>query len=409
MKNPVMNRKRLFHLIMIPFLLQILGCNIDKTEKNRKFSEDKLDSSGIVLSEFIFEKAPFARCHASTIAETQHGLVAAWFGGTKESQPDVSIWLSRRGLNGWSPSEKVANGSELSSRQVACWNPVLFQPKSGPLMLFYKVGDDEPVWWGEYKTSSNGGKTWSKPIRLPDGILGPIKNKPIQLPDDSILSPSSIEHYSGRYRRKEVWQVHLELSDDMGETWQKIGPLNDGRDFNVIQPSILIYPNRRMQILCRSEHAGRIYQTWSNDMGKTWSKMTPTELPNPDAGIDAVMLKDGRALLVYNHSTSKGRDRKVLNVAISNNGKKWYAALVLENQRGEYSYPAVIQTSDGLVHVTYTWKRKRIKHVVLDPERLNLMEIRNGEWPKEQDNKSDKSNVNTHENKIQRRLVNAGQ
>jgi predicted neuraminidase len=391
-----MNRKFFFHLIMIHFLFQILGCSIDKTEKNRKTLEDKPDSSGIMLSEFIFEKAPFAQCHASTIAGTEDGLVASWFGGTKESRPDVSIWLSRHGPNGWSPVEKVADGSELSGRQVACWNPVLFQPESGPLMLFYKVGDDEPLWWGEYKTSGDGGKTWSKPTRLPDGILGPIKNKPIQLPDGSILSPSSIEYRAGRYWGKEVWQVHLELSDDMGRTWQKIGLLNDGRDFNVIQPSILIYPNRRMQILCRSEYAGRIYEAWSDDMGKTWSKMTPTELPNPDAGIDAVMLKDGRALLVYNHSTSNGRDRKFLNVAVSKDGRKWYAALVLENQEGEYSYPAVIQTSDDLVHVTYTWKRKRIKHVVLDPKRLNLMEIRNGEWPKKKDNKSDKSNENTH-------------
>jgi predicted neuraminidase len=349
--------------------------------ENKRIKADMSNSLGIVLSEFIFEKAPFAQCHASTIAETKSGLVAAWFGGTKESRPDVGIWLSRRGPNGWSPPEKVADGSELSGRQVACWNPVLFQPKSGSLMLFYKVGDDEPQWWGEYKTSSDGGKTWSKPVRLPDGILGPIKNKPIQLPDGSILSPSSIEYYTDRNPRKEVWQVHLELSVDMGKTWQKIGPLNDGRDFNVIQPSILIYPNRKMQILCRSEYSGRIYEAWSDDMGKTWSKMTPTELPNPDAGTDAVMLNDGRALLVYNHSTSDGRDREFLNVAISNDGKKWYGAVVLENQEGEYSYPAVIQTSDGLAHISYTWKRKRIKHVVIDPKRLNLVEIQNGKWP----------------------------
>jgi predicted neuraminidase len=376
-----MNKRHLFRVIVIPFLFQIMGCNINNVEKHKMISEDTLNSSGIVLNEFIFEKAPFAQCHASTIAETQHGLVAAWFGGTRESRPDVGIWLSRHGPDGWSEVEKVAYGPELSGRQVACWNPVLFKPKTGPLMLFYKVGDDEPEWWGEYKTSGDGGKTWSKPTRLPDGILGPIKNKPIQLLDGSILSPSSIEYYAGRNQRKDVWQVHLELSEDMGKTWQKIGPLNNGRDFNVIQPSILIYPNQKMQILCRSEHAGHIYEAWSDDMGKTWNKMIPTELPNPDAGIDAVMLKDGRALLVYNHSISDGKDREFLNVAVSNDGRKWYAALVLENQKGEYSYPAVIQTSDGLVHITYTWRRKRIKHVVLDPKRLNLMEIRNGQWP----------------------------
>ncbi len=381
MENVVVNRSRIFCLAVLPFLLQILGCGIDNADKYRKSTGDIMNPSGIVLSEFIFEKAPFAQCHASTIAETKHGLVAAWFGGTRESEPDVGIWLSRRGRNGWLPVEKVADGSELSGRQVACWNPVLFQPKSGPLMLFYKVGNDEPEWWGEYKTSRDGGKTWSKPIRLPDGILGPIKNKPVQLPDGSILSPSSVEYYAGNDQETQVWQVHLELSEDMGKSWKKIGPLNDGRDFNVIQPSILIYPDGKMQILCRTEHAGRIYEAWSDDMGRTWSEMRPIELPNPDAGIDAVTLNDGRALLVYNHSTSDGKDREFLNVAVSNDGKKWQAALVLEDQEGEYSYPAVIQTSDGLVHITYTWRRELIKHVVLDPKQFNLREIRNGQWP----------------------------
>jgi predicted neuraminidase len=365
MKNPIMNKRYLFHLIVILFLLHMSGCCTDAVQ----------NSSDVVLSEFIFEEAPFAQCHASTIAETKDGLVAAWFGGTRESQPDVGIWLSRRGPNGWLPVEKVADGSELSGRQVACWNPVLFQPTSGPLMLFYKVGDDEPEWWGECKTSGDGGKTWSKPTRLPDGFLGPIKNKPVQLPDGSILSPSSIEYYT---KNREVWQAHLEWSGDMGKSWQKIGPLNEGKKINAIQPSILIYPDGKMQILCRTERAGRICQAWSHDMGKTWSEMNLTELPNPDAGTDAVMLNDGRALLVYNHSTS---NREFLNVAVSSDGKKWYAAFVLENQQGEYSYPAVIQTSDGWVHVTYTWKRKRIKHVVLDPTKFQLKEIRNGKWP----------------------------
>ena len=371
-----MKKRHFLHLSIILILLHVSSCS---RNNNLEMTSNTLQNPpGVVLSEFIFKEAPFAQCHASTIAETKHGLVVAWFSGTRESEPDVGIWLSRRGPNGWSPVEKVADGSELSGRQVACWNPVLFQPKSGPLMLFYKVGDDEPEWWGEYKTSKDGGKTWSKPIRLPDGFLGPIKNKPIQLFDGSILSPSSIEYYK---KNREVWLAHLEWSRDLGKTWKKIGPLNDGSKLNVIQPTILIYPNGMMQILCRTEHAGRICQAWSGDMGQTWSDMSLTELPNPDAGIDAVMLDDGRALLVYNHSTSNGRDRELLNVAISNDGKKWYAALVLENQQGEYSYPAVIQTSDDLVHVTYTWKRKQIKHVVLDPKQFNLREIHNGIWP----------------------------
>ena len=382
MKNPVMNKRQLVHLFVFLNVILLFACAKKESDMPKTDSAITTKSPGVVASEFIFDTAPFAQCHASTIAETDEGLVAAWFGGTEESEPDVSIWLSRQVQDGWSAVEKVATGAELSKRQVACWNPVLFQPQNGPLMLFYKVGDDEPDWWGEYKTSMDGGQNWSQAKRLPDGFLGPIKNKPVQLIDGSILSPSSIEYYHIENNdTSEVWQVHLELSRDMGVTWQKIGPLNDGKEFNVIQPSILIYPNAKIQLLCRTEYAQRIYQAWSEDNGITWSKMTPTELPNPDAGTDAVTLKDGRALLVYNHSTSDTKDREVLNVAVSEDGFKWFAALVLEDQGGEYSYPAVIQTRDGLVHVTYTWNRKNIKHVVLDPALFDLKEIRDGVWP----------------------------
>ena len=372
------NVKRFLIVITALTGLSISGCGEKKNQVNT------IPESALVVSEFIIDKAPFASCHASTIVETENGLVAAWFGGTEESEPDVNIWLSRYNGKGWSPVEKVATGFELSGRNVACWNPVLFQPKSGPLMLFYKVGDDEPEWWGEYKTSTDGGKTWSKAVRLPDGFLGPIKNKPIQLSDGSILSPSSIEYYKIQNSdTSEVWITHLELTSDMGKTWKKIGPLNDGKDFNVIQGSLLSYPNGKMQILCRTEYAGRIYQSWSDDEGNTWSSWSPTDLPNPDSGTDAVMLADGRALLVYNHTTSDRRDRDFLNIAVSEDGKKWYAAYVLENQKGDYefSYPAVIQTSDGLVHITYTWNRDNIKHVVLDPKQFVLKEIQNGVWP----------------------------
>jgi predicted neuraminidase len=91
----------------------------------------------------------------------------------------------------------------------------------------------------------------------------------------------------------------------------------------------------------------------------------PTSLPHPNAGLDAVKLADGRVLLVYNH-TPKGRTP--LNVAVSaDDGDTWHMRMALEDEPGEYSYPAVIQARDGSVHVTYTWRRERIKHVVLSP------------------------------------------
>ena len=118
---------------------------------------------------------------------------------------------------------------------------------------------------------------------------------------------------------------------------------------------------------------GKVFQITSRDDGKNWGAMSLTDLPNPDSGTDAVTLRDGRQLLVYNHnlrSGSNNKGRSPLNVALSDDGKNWRKVLTLENDPDApngFAYPAVIQTSDGLVHITYTWERKRIKHVVLDP------------------------------------------
>jgi predicted neuraminidase len=322
----------------------------------------------IVIEEFIYEKAPFPSCHASTLVETKEGIVAAWFGGKHEKSPDVGIWTARRDRKGWSEVVEVANGAQENGERFPCWNPVLFQPGRGPLMLFYKVGPSPSRWWGMLMTSTDGGRSWAKPRRLPDGILGPIKNKPVQLKDGSLLCPSSTEHVG--------WRVHMESTKDFGKTWKKTDALNDAREFGAIQPTVLVYPSGRIQILCRSQQS-KITESWSDDSGKTWSAMKSTALPNPSSGIDAVMLRDGRALLVYNH-TSKGRSP--LNVAISEDGMTWKSALVLEDRPGEYSYPAVIQTSDGLVHITYTWKRERIKHVVIDPRKLIPHDMTEGRW-----------------------------
>jgi predicted neuraminidase len=327
---------------------------------------------GLASTEFIYEQAPFPECHASTIVEVDGQLLAAWFGGTEERDPDVGIWLSRQEQHGWSTPKEVANGVVSPTERHPTWNPVLFQPRSGPLMLFYKVGPTPSEWWGMVMTSTDRGQSWSSPRRLPDGIVGPIKNKPVELSNGDILAPSSSED--------EGWRVHFERSSDGGETWQSTGPLNDGDKFAAIQPSILVHGEGRLQAVGRTRNRG-VFQIWSEDNGKTWGEMKSTGLPNPSSGTDAVTLADGRHLLVYNHNIG-ARDRSPLNVAVSEDGAAWQAALVLEDQPGsEFSYPAVIQTADGLVHVTYTWKRERIKHAVLDPGKLRVTPLVDGNWP----------------------------
>jgi len=330
-----------------------------------------ISAQGVVDREFIYETAPFPSAHASTIVETRDGsLLAAWFGGTAERNPDVGIWLSRREAGGWTAPVEVVNGVQSPSLRYPTWNPVLFQPASGPLMLFYKVGPTPSSWWGMVTTSVDDGRTWSTPVRLPDGIIGPVKNKPVQLAGGDILAGSSTED--------DGWRVHIERSTDDGRTWTATPPLNDGREIPAIQPSLLLHADGRIQAIGRTR-VGRLFDTWSSDRGRTWTPLSLTMLPNSSTGTDAVTLRDGRHLLVYNH-TAKGRG--VLNVAVSTDGRTWNAALILEDTDGaEFSYPAVIQTRDGRVHITYTWKRERIRHVVLDPALLVVTPIVNGEWP----------------------------
>lgn len=326
--------------------------------------------SAVLHSEFLNEKAPYPECHASTIAEVAPGrLVAAWFGGTKERNPDVGIWFTRQENGRWLPGVEVANGKQPDGHRFPTWNPVLFQPKSGPLVLFYKVGPSPAKWWGMEMTSTDGGKTWSAPTRLPEGILGPIKNKPVELADGTWLAPSSTEGDGG-------WRVHFEISHDQGRTWTVAGPVDQGPGLSAIQPSVLFHRDGRLEALCRTKN-GVIASTWSSDGGKTWTPLARTALPNPNSGTDAVTLADGRQLLVYNHSAppperpTKGV-RYPLDVAISSDGVTWRHVLTLEDEPcgSGYAYPAVIQTSDGRVHVTYTWDRKHIKHVVIDPTKL---------------------------------------
>ncbi len=323
-------------------------------------------AEAVVRSEFLNEHAPYPSCHASTIAETpSHGLVAAWFGGTAERNPDVGIWVTRQEGGHWLPAIEVANGVQPAGPRLPTWNPVLFQPPGGPLTLFYKVGPSPSTWWGMVTTSADGGRTWRPPHKLPDRILGPIKNKPVVLADGAWLAGSSTEDGPAG------WQVHFELSRDAGRTWQFIGPVakGEGSDLGAIQPSVLCHRDGRLQALCRTRN-GVLATTWSADGGKSWSPLARTTLPNPNSGTDALTLADGRQLLVYNQS-SNGK-RYPLDVALSTDGAAWQHVLTLETEpiKDGYAYPAVIQTADGLVHVTYTWDRKMIKHVVLDPKRL---------------------------------------
>jgi predicted neuraminidase len=320
-----------------------------------------------VQQEFVFTQAPFASSHASTIAQLRSGdLMAAWFGGTGEGEPDVAIWGSVRTAHGWSKPVEL-----VREPKIPCWNPVLFHTNDGRLWLYYKFGPNPSSWTGARRWSADDGKTWSPVEHLPAGILGPIREKPLVEPDGTIVSGSSVESYH-------AWAAWIERSTDDGRNWVKHGPIvapnlapnaatpaNPDATSGIIQPVVIAMGNRHLRLYARATtDIAHIAAADSIDDGVTWGPTRMLDLPNPNSGIDAVRLRDGRIVMIYN-DTAQGRTP--LNLAVSRDGEHFHNVATLENTPGEYSYPAIIQEKDGSLAMTYTWQRTRIRfaHVAL--------------------------------------------
>jgi predicted neuraminidase len=272
---------------------------------------------------------------------------------------------------------------------VPLWNPVLFSDRAETVWLFYKIGPSESAWTGATIRSTDNGQHWSRPALLPAGLLGPSRNKPLILSNGDILCGTSAETWQS-------WACWVEISRDGGESWQRCGPIafptrypervdagkpaspvssawNEAthsldlpNDFEgVIQPTVWEYAPGRLKMLMRAtQPVGFICQSFSDDYGRTWTPPVPTRLPNPNSGIDAVRLVDGRIALVYNPSRT---ERTPLALALSeDNGLTWSHQRLLESEPGEFSYPAIIQASDGLLHLVYTYRRTTIQHVVVE-------------------------------------------
>jgi len=331
-----------------------------------------LGAAAVRLREFVIPRRwPQPSCHASTVVEVAPGeLLAAFFAGTDEGEKDVSIWITRRGQAGWDAPRKVIDGIQADGTRHPCWNPILFRgsPRAGdpaPLFLYAKVGPSPDTWWGVVSESADGGRAWSAARRIAGDAVGPVKNKPLVLADGTVIAGSSSED--------DGWRVHFERSLDGGRTFAR-GPAvhrapdtaGAGRspdDVSAIQPSLLDLGGGRLLAVGRTKQ-GRVFEIESADAGKTWGAMKLGTLPNPNSGTDALTLADGRHAIVYNHTE---RGRSPLGIAVSRDGRTWTPAVALETAPGEYSYPALIQSADGLLHVTYTWNREAIAHAVVDP------------------------------------------
>lgn len=343
------------------------------------------------VSEMIFApgSAGFPECHASTVVALKGGdLMAAWFGGQHERAPDVAIYTSRFHAGAWSKPREMAREYE-GSREVPTWNPVLFHTQDGRLWLYYKYGASPSVWKGMRMSSTDEGATWSAKEKLPDGVLGPIRAKPLVLPHGVIVSGSSNEGDGG-------WRVFIERSTDDGATWNRIGPMTVTREQDaaekpwpdppmdspevrakdkgprkydgIIQPSVIDLGGKHLRFYARSRTlASKVVIADSMDDGVSWSAPRFIDVPNNNSGLDVVRLKDGREVMIFNDTT---RGRSPLNLAVSTDGEHFRVFATLEQGAGEFSYPAIIQGNDGALEMTYTWKRVSIRHA-----RLELREV----------------------------------
>lgn len=314
-----------------------------------------------ITNTFITTQPTTTNSHAVTLVEVNpNEIMAAWFGGKYEGAKDVGIHFSEYKNKKWSAPQNLVQPYIQQGDTLPCWNPVLFKSKSEKLYLFYKIGKNPREWFGAMIVSVDDGATWSAPKLLPKGILGPIKNKPIELETGVILCGSSTESVANN-----EWRGHVETYDETTEKWTKI-PIENKQNFDIIQPTFLVHSDKKVQMLFRSKH-NKLITSWSEDYGNSWKNTDSIAVVNSNSGIDAVSLSK-KSFLLVNNPLKQGKDwfngRNVLDVEHSKDGIHWEKLFDLEYQpEGEFSYPAIIQTLDGEIHVLYTYNRKYIKHV----------------------------------------------
>jgi predicted neuraminidase len=316
----------------------------------------------IIRKGHVFEPGKhFPQCHASTVLLLGEDVVCAWFGGTRESHPDVAIWASRMSGGTWGDPVKIAD-----EEGVPCWNPVLMAD-GRRVLLFFKAGPNPRTWRTLRSVSADEGRTWSHPAELVPGDVGgrgPVKNKAIVLSDGTWLAPASLE-------TETRWDAFTDRSRDHGETWSRSAmvPVDHGslRGKGIIQPTLWESSPGTVHMLLRSTE-GSIYRSDSVDSGETWCPAYATGLPNNNSGIDLVRMADGRLVLVFNPVGSNWGMRTPIVCSVSaDNGKTWGESFTLDHEEnpkdrsdGEFSYPAIV-SRDGRVLIAYTWRRRTVE------------------------------------------------
>lgn len=337
-----------------------------------------VDEKPFMVEEFINPDPGTGMVHVGSICELPDGrLTAAWYGGTREGAKDVAIFLAIKDpghLTRWSKPKRVVDrisaSRELYRYIKKVGNPIIFAGSGDDLWLVY-VTISAGGWSGSSlnaKVSSDAGVTWNNSRRL---TLSPffniselVRNKPLPLSSGGFALP--IYHECLGYFPEILW---LQSGREDGAIAFRKSRMTGGQSF--IQPSVVAYgPSLATAFYrCRTDEKA-VGVAVTKNAGISWSEPQTLKLPNPDSAVDAILLSDHRILLAFNDSV---QNRENLRLAVSNDrGSDWARIATLESTQGKkYSYPYMIRSQDGLIHLIYTWHRKRIKHVVFNEAWIN--------------------------------------
>lgn len=330
------------------------------------------DAVPVFARRWITPPGHTASAHSSAICTLPSGdLLAVWYGGSREGAADVALFTSRlpAGETAWTAPvrtmdrEKAQDELDRVIKKVG--NAVAFADPTGTLWLVY-VSVSVGGWSGSalnVTTSRDEGRTWGESVRL---TLNPflnlsslVRNKPIFAGDGRIGLP--IYHEMAAKFPQMLW-----LTPAAGGGLEEYRIRNLASQPGLIQPVLVPLEDDRVLMLLRDRGEDRnVHLAYSDDNGWTWSEALPTGLPNPDAAVDALRLRDGRILIAYNDAE---RGRENLRLALSGDeGRTWEAGTMLEAEpHEEFSYPNLVEDRRGRIHLTYTWRRERIRHIMFN-------------------------------------------
>jgi len=376
------------------------------------FSFSLIAQEQSLKTSFIF---PFQELHvhSSSIIELPNGdMMACWFEGSGERNAnDVQVKGARlkKGRTEWSTPFLMAD----TPGQPDC-NPVLFVDNNNKLILYWVVVQANQ-WENsvlKYRSSTDYSKKGAPNWDWQDVILLKPGEEFAKTIEDSFRSMKSRNlawaEYAPRYetmvydaakdkkKRETGWMTRIHpvilpsgrillplysdgfnlsliaISDDEGESWTPSLPIVG---YGNIQPAIVQKKDGSLVAFMRDngDSPGKILISTSIDDGYSWTVAEKSDIPNPGTSVDAIKLKNGNWVMVYNDLES---DRYSVAVSLSDDeGKTWKWTKRLErddSKKGSFSYPSVIQTKDGLIHASYSYRigedKKTIKVVTFSSE-----------------------------------------